>query len=314
MSQPRKKISICAGTYNEEENIQEFYDRVMAILKKFPQYDYEFVIADNFSTDRTREIMREIAAVDHNFKCIFNARNFGAACSGYNALLQTSGDAVVSLCSDLQDPPEMIESFILKWEEGVPLVCAVKKNYGGNFILAGFRKMYYHLLKHFSELPLVEGFHGFGLYDRKVVDAMRQYSQPEPYVRGLISEIGFSKALLPYDQDKRKRGKSSYNFLRYYDYAMTGFVNHSKLPLRLAVFAGLFMSCISLLIALGYFIYKLLYWDTFKLGMAPLIIGLFFFSAIQLLFIGVIGEYLGAVWTQVKNKPLVIEEEKINFD
>lgn len=314
MSQGRKKISICAGAYNEEGNIRELYERVMAVLKKFPQYDYEFIIADNCSTDRTREVLRDIAAKDPNFKCIFNARNFGAARSGYNGMMQASGDAVVSLCSDLQDPPEMIETFINKWEEGIPLVCAVKKNYGGSSILAGFRKIYYRLLERFSELRLIDGFHGFGLYDRKVIDAMKQYSQPEPYVRGLVSEVGFPRVLIPYDQQKRRSGKSSYSFFSYYDYAITGFVNHSKFPLRLAVFSGFILAGVSLLIAFGYLVYKLLYWDTFKLGLAPLVIGLFFFSAIQLIFIGIIGEYLGAVWTQVRSKPLVIEEEKINFD
>ncbi len=314
MSEKRKKISISTGTYNEAGNIREFYERVLKVLKKFPEYDYEFIVADNCSQDRTREILREIAAADKNFKCIFNANNFGPARSIYNTYLKATGDALVCLCSDLQDPPEMIEEFILKWREGYQAVCAVKQEYKGSFLMKCVRKFYYRLLNSLSEVPLMTDFHGFALYDRKMVNAMKCFQEPMPYVRGLVSEIGFKRCELPYSQEKRKSGRSSYNLLSYYDVAMTGFVNYSKVPLRLAVFIGFFMAGFSLLIALGYLIYKLVYWDTFQLGLAPLVIGLFFFSAIQLIFIGIIGEYLGAVWTQVKNKPLVIEEERINFD
>lgn len=314
MNERRRKISICTGTYNEEHNIREFYERVLAVLKKFPQYDYEFIVADNCSADRTREILREIAAGDRNFKCIFNSNNFGAARSGYNAYMQCTGDAMIGLCSDLQDPPEMIGQFIEKWQEGYRMVCGIKKEYGGASLMSAIRRIYYRLLNKISDISLIEGFHGFGLYDRKIIDAMKQFHEAVPYPRGLVSEIGFRRIEIPYVQEKRKGGKSSYNFFMYYDYAMTGFVNYSKLPLRLAVFTGFIIAGISLLIAAGYFVYKLMYWDTFNLGLAPLVIGLFFFSAMQLIFIGIIGEYLGAVWTQVKNRPLVIEEEKINFD
>ena len=309
----RKKISICTGTYNEEGNIREFYDRTLAVLKKFPQYDYEYIVADNCSTDRTREILREIAAADPNFKCIFNSNNFGAARSGYNTYMQCTGDALVGLCSDLQDPPELIETFLKKWEEGYQAVCAVKSQYSDG-LRGKIRHAYYRLLDRVAEFPLISDFHGFGLYDRKVVDALKKFNEPIPYLRGLVCEVGFRRVLIPYVQEKRKKGKSSYNFFSYYDYAMTGFVNHTKLPLRLAVFCGFAVAFVSILIALGYLVYKLRYWDTFQLGLAPLVIGLFFFSAVQLIFIGIIGEYIGAIWTQVKNKPLVIEEEKINFD
>ena len=310
----RKKISVCSGTYNEEANIRDFYARVLEQLKKFPQYDYEFIIADNCSTDRTREILRGIAAKDKKFKCIFNANNFGAPRSGYNACMQCSGDAMIVLCTDLQDPPEYIEEFIKKWEEGYNLVCGIKKDYSGNFVMTFIRKCYYRLLSKVSDVDLIQDFHGFGLYDRKMLDAMKQYHDAEPYARGIVSEIGLKRCEIPYRQAERKRGKSSYNFFRYYDFAMVGFVNYSKLPLRLAIFSGFFIALVSLLAAFAYFIYKLLNWDIFQLGMAPLVIGLFFFSAIQLIFIGILGEYIGAIWTQVKNRPLVIEEEKINFD
>ena len=310
----RKKISICSGAYNEEKNIREFYERVLAQLKKFPQYDYEFIIADNCSTDRTREIMREIAAEDKNFKCIFNANNFGAARSGYNTYMQCTGDAMIGLCTDLQDPPEYIEEFIRKWEEGYHLVCGIKEEFSGPLPMIFIRKCYYKLLDKFSDINLIRNFHGFGIYDRKMLDAMKKFNEPIPYPRGLVSEIGLKRYEIPYKQDERKGGKSSYNLISYYDYAMTGFVNYTKLPLRLSIFAGFILAAVSLLSALGYFIYKLCNWDSFQVGMAPLVIGLFFFSAVQLIFIGILGEYIGAIWTQVKSKPLVIEEEKINFD
>lgn len=310
----RKKISICSGTFNEEENIREFYKRCLAQLKKFPQYDYEFIIADNCSTDRTREIMREIATEDKNFKCIFNANNFGAPRSGYNTYMQCTGDAMIGLCTDLQDPPEYIEEFIKKWEEGYNLVCGIKKDYSGSFVMNIIRKFYYKTLDKFSDVSLISNFHGFGLYDRKMLNAMKKFNEPVPYPRGMVSEIGLKRYEILYTQEKRKNGKSSYNIFSYYDYAMTGFVNYSKMPLRLSIFAGFFLAIASLLSALIYFIYKLCNWNNFQVGMAPLVIGLFFFSAVQLIFIGVLGEYVGAIWIQVKNKPLVIEDEKINFD
>ena len=310
----RKKISVCCSAYNEESNIREFYVLVLKQLKKFPQYDYEFIIADNCSTDRTREILREIAAEDKHVKCIFNANNFGPDRSAYNTFLQCTGDALISMCTDLQDPPEYIEEFIRKWEEGYNLVCAVKKNYSGSFVMTLIRKCYYRLLRKVSDVGLIQDFHGFGLYDRKMLEAMKLYHDVVPYTRGIVSEIGLKRCEIPYRQAERKGGKSSYNFFRYYDLAMVGLVNYSKLPLRLAIFSGFFIALISLLVAFFYFVYKLLNWNNFQLGLAPLVVGLFFFSAVQLIFIGILGEYIGAIWAQVKNRPLVIEEEKINFD
>jgi glycosyltransferase involved in cell wall biosynthesis len=308
-----KTISIISGCYNEEGNLQEFHDRIVAVLKKFPQYAYEIIIADNCSTDNSRAIIRQIAAQDKQFKAIFNANNFGHIRSPYNALLQASGDAVVILCSDLQDPPEMIETFIQKWEEGYRVVCAVKPKSKENPLMFLFRRIYYRLLASCSEIHQIQNFTGFGLYDRKVIDALKKYHEPYPYFRGLISEIGFNRIEIPFIQAARKHGKTKNNFATLYDTAMTGFVNHTKLPLRLAAFFGFVVAGLSLVAAIAYFIYKLLYWNQFNVGLAPLVIGVFFFSSVQLIFIGIIGEYIGAIWTQVKNKPLVIEEERINF-
>lgn len=311
----KKIISIASGCWNEVENIPLLYDRVRKVLAKFPEYDYEFVIEDNYSTDGTREILREIAAKDPKFKVIFNSRNFGHIRSPFNALLNTSGAAVVWMCSDLQEPPEVIENFIRQWEAGYKVVAGVRSGTKASFFLECLRSIYYKLLKKFSpEEELIERFTGFGLYDRCVIDALKKYHDPYPYFRGLVSEIGFKRTEVPFVQEKRKHGKTKNNFFTLYDMAMTGFVNHTKLPLRLAVFSGFFIAFLSMLAALGYLIYKCCNWNSFQVGMAPLVIGLFFFSAVQLIFIGVLGEYIGAIYTQVKNKPLVIEEERINFD
>jgi len=308
-----KKISVISGCYNEEGNLKELYDRLVAVFARLPGYTYEIILADNCSTDRSREILRGIAAKDPCFKVILNANNFGHIRSPFNALLQATGDAVVVVCSDLQEPPEMILEFIRQWEAGYQVVCGVKPKSLENPLMFQVRSFYYRLLAGCSETPQIPNFTGFGLFDRKVVDAVRKFHEPYPYFRGLVSEIGFKRIEVPFIQAARKHGKTKNNFFTLYDMAMTGFVNHTKLPLRLAAFSGFVLAFLSLLVAVGYFVYKLLFWQTFSLGLAPMVIGLFFFSSVQLIFIGLIGEYIGAIWTQVKNKPLVIEEERINF-
>ena len=309
------KISIVGGCYNEAENLPELYDRCIAVLKKFPEYDYEFVIEDNLSTDNTREVLRSLAGRDRKFKVIFNANNFGHIRSPHNAILNSSGDAVVWMCTELQEPPEVIAEFIRKWQEGNKVVVGVRSGTKAGFLMEFLRKFYYNLLqKSAMGQTIISRFTGFGLYDRCFIEALRQFHEPYPYFRGLVSEIGFRRAEVPFVQDKRKHGVTKNNWLTLYDMAMTGFVNHTKLPLRLAVLAGVVVGVISFLVAIGYFVAKLVWWNTFSLGVAPLVIGMFFLSAIQMLFIGVIGEYVGAVWTQVKNRPLVVEEERINFD
>lgn len=315
MYDSKKRISIVSGCYNEEGNLQEFYDRITEVMTGFPQYSYEIIIADNRSTDDSRDILRQIASQDKNFKVIFNANNFGPVRSGYNAFLQASGDSVVLMSSDLQDPPEVIADMIRKWEEGYQVVVAIKSQSKENRSTFLLRRFYYWLLSKFSDTDhIIQNFTGFGLYDRKVMNALKQYHDPNPYFRGFISEIGFRRTEIEFLQPQRKHGSSKHNFFTLYDVAMSGFVNHSKLPLRLATFSGFCLAGISLLIALMYFVYKVLFWSTFSLGLAPLVIGLFFFSAVQLIFIGIIGEYVGAILTQVKNHPLVIEDEKLNFE
>lgn len=310
-----KTISIASGCWNEAGNIREFYCRLRHVFDQLPQYNYEIIIADNCSTDGTREILREIAATDKNFRVIMNSNNFGQVTSAYNAFLQCKGDAVVPMCSDLEDPPEVLLELVKKWEEGYKVVTAIYQSENKRKLISKGRNLYYRLLGKISDShPVIHNFTGFGLYDRQFMEALKKYHDPQPFFRSLVMEIGFSRAEVYFNKPLRKAGHSCNNFFTLYDLAMIGFVNNSKLPLRLAVFCGFVLAFLSLLTAFGYLVYKLLYWDTFQLGLAPLVIGLFFFSAIQLIFIGILGEYIGAIWTQVKNKPLAIEEEKINFD
>ncbi len=311
----KKVISIATGCWNEVENIPVFYERVRAELARHPEYDYEFVVEDNLSTDGTRDVLRRIAAADPKFRVILNSNNFGHIRSPYNALLNTSGDLVLYICSDLQEPPELLGKFLEKHEAGYDVVAAVRSGTRSGRLMELLRGLYYKLLRKSSPGgKLLEKFTGFGLYDRKVVNALKKFHEPYPYFRGLVGEVGFRQCEVPFVQDRRRFGVTKNNWFTLYDMAMTGFVNHTKLPLRLAVLVGFLIGLGSFLIAMVYLVLKLVWWDTFNLGLAPLVIGMFFLSAVQLIFIGVIGEYLGAVWTQVKNRPLVIEEERINFD
>lgn len=311
----KKKISITTSCWNERENIPLFYERCLKVMEAFPQYDVEFVISDNLSTDGTKDVLRELAEKDSRVKVIFNANNFGHIRSPYNAFLNASGDAVVIMCSDLQEPPEVIREFLLKWEEGYKVVAAVRSGTDNRGITELFRNIYYWMLDKLApEQKLIRKFTGFGLYDRAAVDALRRFQEPYPYFRGMVSEIGFKRVEIPFHQEARVNGKSKNNFFTLYDMAMTGVVNYSKLPLRLATFTGFILAFFSFLVAMFYLVMKLAYWDSFDFGQAPLMIGMFFFGAVQLIFIGIVGEYIGAIWTHVKNRPLVIEEERLNFD
>jgi glycosyltransferase involved in cell wall biosynthesis len=302
------------GCYNEEENVQELYERVKKVFDGLPDYTYEHIFIDNASKDKTVEILREIAEHDKNVKVIINARNFGHIRSPYYAILQTKGDAVIGMVADLQDPPEMIPQFIKKWEEGYKLVIGVKAKSEESPVFFAIRKLYYKIIGTLSEIDIIKNFTGFGLYDQKVIEILRHIDDPYPYFRGLLCEIGFERAVVLYNQPVRKRGFTKNNFYTLYDLAMLGITNHSKVPLRLATMTGFAVAMLSLLFAVGYFIYKLIFWYSFSVGIAPLVIGLFFFSSVQLFFIGIIGEYIGSIHTQVLKRPLVIEKERINFD
>ena len=310
----KKIISIVTNCWNEVDNIPLFYARCKAELAKFPEYDYEFIVEDNLSTDGTREVLRKIASEDENFKVILNANNFGHIRSPFNCLLNSSGDAVFYLCSDLQEPPEMLSEFMAKYHEGYKVICGVRSDTKASKAMEFMRDCYYRMLQRFAPgQRIIRKFTGFGLYDKCVIDALRKFNDPYPYFRGLVGEIGFKHCEVPFVQAEREHGVTKNNVFTLYDMAMTGFVNHTKLPLRLAIFSGFVIGIFSVLIALAYLVVKLIWWNTFNLGLAPLVIGMFFLGAVQLFFIGIIGEYIGAIYTQVKNKPLVIEEERINF-
>lgn len=301
--------------FNEEANVEEIYRQVKDEFEKFAdKYEYEHLFIDNCSTDNTREILRKLAKQDKNVKCIFNAANFGAIRSPFYALCQSTGDAVIYIVADLQEPPQLIPEMLKKWEEGHQIVACVNTKRKENFFLYLGRKIFYRLLKKMSETRQIENYNGFGLYDKSFIKVLRTIKDPYPYLRGLVAEFGSNIATIEFEKPQRKRGKSSFNFYRLYDFAMVGFVSYSKLPLRMACFVGFAVGAISLIVALVYFIYKLLYWNSFQLGSAPLVVGLFFIAAVQLFFLGIVGEYVGSVLTQVKERPLVIEEERINFD
>jgi glycosyltransferase involved in cell wall biosynthesis len=308
-----KLISVVSGCYNEEENVRECYEQVKKVFADIGSYRYEHIFIDNASKDKTVAILREIAAKDKNVKVIVNARNFGHIRSPHHAMIQARGDAVISLVSDLQDPPELIKVFLKKWEEGFRVVIAVKADSEESPLFFAIRKLYYELVSRLAEIDLNKNFTGFGLYDRRFIDILAEIDDPYPYFRGLVSEIGFPLAKIPYHQPVRKRGITSNNFYRLYDMAMLGITNHSKVPLRLATMIGFLVSFLSLGIAFGYFVMKILYWNSFSLGLAPLEIGLFFFGSVQLFFIGILGEYIGSIYTQVQKRPHVVELERINF-
>lgn len=309
----RKLISIVTPCYNEETNIDELYQRVSEVMSRL-DYDYEHIFIDNCSIDGTIPKLRGLAAQDNRVKLILNARNFGHIRSPYHALLQSRGDACVLIASDLQDPPEMIEEFVRKWEEGFKTVLAVKPESEESSLMFFVRKAYYRFVSKISEVPLVKNATGAGLFDRVIIDVLKKINDPYPYFRGLICEIGFPIATVPFKQPRRQRGITKNNFYTLYDIAMLGITNHSKVPLRLMVMGGGVLSLLSLLIAFCFFVAKILYWDSFQLGVAPMLISMFFFSSVQILFLGMLGEYIGSVHTQVRNMPLVVESERVNFD
>ena len=309
-----KKISIVTPCYNEEDNVHKLYMTVKEIFQSYPQYQYEHIFIDNSSEDRTVSILKDISSCDKNVKVIVNARNFGHIRSPYYGLLQATGDAIISMAADFQEPPSLIPELLEEWEAGFKIVMAIKVKSKEHKLLFTIRKMYYSLVRKISDVQLIDNFTGFGLYDKKIIEVLTGLNENYPYFRGLISEIGFERATVEFVQPRRERGITKNNFYTLYDMAMLGITSFSKVPLRLATMTGFTIAGLSLLVALIYFIMKFIFWQTFSLGLAPIVIGLFFFSSVQLIFIGIIGEYLGTIYTKVTNRPLVIEKERINFD
>jgi glycosyltransferase involved in cell wall biosynthesis len=309
-----KTISVITPCFNEEENIEEVYTRVRAVFHLLRAYQYEHVFIDNHSTDGTLTVLKRLAAHDRNVKVIANARNFGHIRSPMHAFLQTRGDAVIGIVGDLQDPPELIPEMIAKWEEGFPMVLCIKRSSEEHGLIFWIRKQYYKWIERLSSIETFQNFTGFGLFDRQVVDAVRAFDDPYPYFRGMIAEIGLPHCEVPYDQPRRKRGVTNNNLYALYDMAMLGLTNLSKVPLRVVTLLGFFCSAASLIVGLAYLLYKLLFWSRFSVGTAPLVIGLFFLGSVQLLSMGILGEYIGSIQTQVRKRPYVVERERINFE
>ncbi len=317
-------LSVVTACFNEEENVEEIVGQVRAVMESLPPraqpdggsepYTYEHLFIDNASSDRTIEILRGICSADRRVKVIVNTRNFGHIRSPFHGLLAARGDAVISIVADLQDPPEMIREFVVQWEAGYKVVVGVKKESLEKKSMFFVRNQFYRLIDRLSEVPLVRNFTGFGLYDREVMDKLREIDDPYPYFRGLICDLGYARVEIPYSQPARRRGITKNNVYSLYDMAMLGITNHSKVPLRLAAMAGFALSIIALLVAVVYLVLKLTMWNTFNLGLAPLVIGVYFLGSVQLFFIGILGEYIGSIHTQVYHRPLVIEKERINLD
>jgi len=299
--------------FNEVENVNEFYDRVVSAISPLQNYSFEIIFIDNASTDNTVALLKEIASRDSRVKIIVNIRNFGHLRSPYWGVMQSSGDATICLASDLQDPPEMIPSFISEWEKGWKVVMAVKPESKANPFVHFLRKLYYRFLDGISEVPLVKDATGFGLYDRAVLNCVRDIHDPYPYFRGLICELGFPIKTIAFNQPRRSRGISKNNFYTLFDLAMLGIVSHSIVPIRLATMMGFFVGTLSLIVGIYYGVMKIIFWDTFPIGIAPLVIGFFFMTSTLLLFLGLMGEYIASIHTYVKNRPIVVEKERINF-
>ncbi len=311
----KKIVSIMVPTFNEEVNVRAIYEAVREEMRtNLPEYGLELLFIDNDSTDKTQSIIRDICANDKDVKAIFNSKNFGPDSSPYYGLLQTTGDCTILLDADFQNPPEMIHKMVREWEKGYKVITAIKTSSRENKLVRLLRTIYYKLIKRISSTEIIEHFTGFGLYDRSFLDTLRQLNDPVPFLRGVVAEFAGKRLSIPYEQQKRRAGKSHIRFFTLYDMVMRSFTSYTKIGLRLATFVGFFIAMISLVIALVYFIRKLVAWDNFDMGMAPVLIGIFFLGAVQLIFLGLIGEYILSINRRIMNRPLVVEEERINFE
>lgn len=314
MAPPRKLISVVTPCFNEEGNVEELHRRIAEQFDALPGYDFEHIYIDNASTDGTRAAIRRLAAADPRVKAIFNTRNFGHIRSPMHAILQAGGDAIISMASDLQDPPDLIPAFVRQWEAGFKVVVGVKPKSKETPLMFIVRRLYYSTIGRIADVELIPNYTGFGLYDRDVIELVRRIDDPYPYFRGLIADLGFEHAEVPFEQPLRTAGVTKNNFYSLYDIAMLGITGHSKVPIRLATMSGFALSALSLLVAIGYFIFKMSHWDSLSIGMAPILIGFFFFASVQLFFIGILGEYIANIHTQVQRRPMVVERERVNFE
>ena len=309
-----KTISILIPCYNEEENVEPIAQAVIEILdRELPQYDYELVFIDNDSQDNTRPILRQMCSQNPKIKAIFNARNFGQFNSPYHGLLQVTGDCVIAMVADFQDPVELIPKYVKAWEEGYKIVIGIKTSSRENPVMYWLRSCYYKTIRRLSDVEQIEHFTGSGLYDREFIEVLRRLDDPTPFLRGIVAELGYKRKEIPYEQPKRRAGKTHNNFYRLYDAAMLSVTSYTKAGLRLATFVGAISCTLSLLVAFVYLIMKLIWWDRFPAGMAPMLLGMLFLGSVQIFFIGMIGEYVLSINQRVMKRPLVIEEERLNF-
>lgn len=310
-----KKVSILIPCYNEEENVVPMSEAIVELFTtQLPQYDYELLFIDNDSHDNTRPLLRQICAKNPKIKAIFNAKNFGQFNSPYYGILQTTGDCVISMVCDFQDPLELIPQYLQEWENGYKIVIGIKTSSKENKLVYFLRSIYYKMIKKFSNVEQIEHFTGSGLYDREFVEVLRNLKDPTPFLRGIVAELGYKRKEIPYEQPQRRAGKTHNNWYSLYDAAMLSFTSYTKIGLRLATFIGAIVGGISFIIAIVYLVMKLVFWDTFTAGMAPVLIGMFFLGSVQLFFLGFMGEYILSMNQRIMNRPLVIEEERINFD
>lgn len=310
-----KKVSILIPCYNEEDNVIPMSQAIVDLfIKELPQYDYELLFIDNDSSDNTRPLLRQICADNPKIKAIFNAKNFGQFNSPYYGILQTTGDCTISMVCDFQDPIELIPRYLEEWENGYKIVIGIKSSSKENPIMYYLRSFYYRIIKKFSDTEQIEHFTGSGLYDKEFVQVLRELKDPTPFLRGIVAELGYKRKEIEYEQPQRRAGKTHNNFMSLYDAAMLSFTSYTKIGLRLATFLGVGCGMISFVIGVFYLIVKLIYWDNFSAGIAPITIGMFFLGSVQLFFLGFLGEYIMSINQRVMNRPLVVEEERINFD
>lgn len=310
-----KKISVILPTYNEEDNVIPLSKEIVNIFNnELNNYDYEIIFTDNNSIDSTREKIISLCQENKNIKAIFNAKNFGQFRSPFNAMINANGDCVILMVSDFQDPPKIIVDFVREWESGYKIVIGTKNKSKENLIMRFIRSLYYKLMKYISDIEHIEHFTGTGLYDKSFIKTISVLDDPDPYIRGIVSELGYKIKKINYEKQNRKAGKSKNNFFTLYNIAMIGITNYSKIVLRLATMIGFLFSFLSFIFGLIYFIYKIIYWHSFNVGIAPLILGVFFIGSIQLFFLGLIGEYIVNINDRLMKRPLVIEEKRINFD
>lgn len=310
-----KKISIVVPTYNEEENVVPISKAIVEELERsLANYDYELLFVDNCSTDRTQKLLRGLCEENKKIKAIFNAKNFGQFNSPYYGLCQSTGDCTILICADFQDPISMIPKFVEEWENGYKIVSGIKATSKENKLMRFFRSCYYKMIKKMSDVEQIEHFTGFGLYDKKFIDVLRNLDDPTPFLRGIVAELGFKRKEIPYEQQKRAAGKTHNNWATLYDAAMLSFTSYTKVGLRIATIIGFVFSVISLIVAVVYLALKLIFWDRFIAGTIPILLAVCILGSIQIFFIGLMGEYILSINKRVMKRPLVIEEERLNFE